>query len=97
MLPDSLVLSFQCSLTIIYIKKRQKKPIGSFKNEQSMEQATLSTLGGEVWVYKSSLTPSHFNEEPVRSQESGGSCICVLVVSISLLSTIFLFYFVYGF
>ena len=37
-----------------------------------------------------SLTPSPFTEVPVLSQESERSCICVLVISNLLISTIFL-------
>ena len=42
---------------------------------------------------KTSLTPSHFTEGSVPSQVGEQSHICVLVVSILPLSTIFLLYF----
>ena len=37
---------------------------------------------GQVWVHKTSLTPPHFIELPVPSQESERSCIYVLGLSI---------------
>ena len=47
------------------------------------------SLRGEVLVHKNSLTPPLFAEVPVPSQESERSCICVLRVLISHISTIF--------
>ena len=45
---------------------------------------------GEVLVHKNSLTSYIFIEVHIPSQESDQSCICVLVLSIFPLSTIFL-------
>ena len=48
----------------------------------------------QVRANKSSLTPPLFIEVPVPSQEIEQSCICVLRVSILLLSTVFLLDFI---
>ena len=50
----------------------------------------ISSLIGEVWAHRTSLTPPLFIEEYVPSQESERSCICELVLSILSFSTIFL-------
>ena len=50
----------------------------------------MSSLRGEVWAHKTSLTLPLFIKVPITSQESAQSriCICELEVSILLLSTI---------
>lgn len=45
-------------------------------------------LWGEVWAYKTSLTPPLFIDVPVARLESELSCICVLEVAILPLSNI---------
>ena len=50
----------------------------------------IISLKGEIWAHKTSLTQPLSTEVPVLSQENEQSCICVLMVSISSLSTIFL-------
>jgi hypothetical protein len=49
----------------------------------------ITSLRGEVWAHKASLTLPLFIEVPVPSQESERSCIWVLGVLIFPLSTIF--------
>ena len=44
----------------------------------------------EVWVHKTILSSPRYIEVPVPNQERQLSCICVLVVSILHLSTIYL-------
>ena len=53
----------------------------------------IISLKREVWACKTSLTLPLFIKVPVPSQESEGSCICVLGVSILPLSTILIFNF----
>ena len=49
----------------------------------------IISLRGEGEVNRTSLTPPHFIEVPVLSQERGQSCISVLIVSNLPLSIIF--------
>lgn len=57
-----------------------------------MVDIILISQRGEVWPHKSNLTPSLFViEVPVPDQVSERPYICVLWVSILLLSTIFIF------
>ena len=48
------------------------------------------SLRGQVWAHKTNLTLSPFIEVSVPSQHIKSSCICVSLVYILLLSTIFL-------
>jgi len=46
---------------------------------------------GEVWAHQTSLTLPLSIEVPILSQESERSCSCVFVLTIVVLSTIFIF------
>ena len=48
----------------------------------------IFSQGRDVLAYKTSLTPSLFNQVPVQSQDSERSCICVFGVSIWPISVI---------
>ena len=48
------------------------------------------SLRGEDWFHKTSLSSPHYTEVSVQSQENEWSYICVLMVSILPLSTLFL-------
>lgn len=54
-------------------------------------QDHITSLGGDIWVHKTSLSPSLFIAVPVTSQENMRSCICVLGVFILPLSIILIF------
>jgi hypothetical protein len=62
----------------------------SFLHVERTCMTALFYQEGGVWNPKTSLTPPHFIEMPVTSQDSERSCICVLWVSILPLSVIFL-------
>ena len=51
----------------------------------------ITSLRGEVWTNKANLALPRFIEVPVPSKESERTCICVLGVSVLLLSTILIF------
>ena len=46
------------------------------------------SLRGDMVAHKTSLTPSHFTEEPVARHEFEWLCVCVLLISTLSLSTI---------
>jgi hypothetical protein len=51
----------------------------------------ITSLRGEVSINKTNLALPRFIEVPVPSKESERTCICVLGVSVLLLSTILIF------
>ena len=51
----------------------------------------ISSIQGEVWAHNNCLTLSHFIEVSEPRQGSDWSPVCVLCVSIVLLSTILIF------
>jgi hypothetical protein len=78
--------SFSYNIAVLPVYVR----VGIFYTSWKYLHDRIVSLRWEGWAYKSSLALTLFIEAPVLSQETERSCICVLVVPILPLSTIFL-------